>query len=196
MTGTGPFSTSTPIARAARFTKIRYGLQDIERKRHLYKVDEVKDTLGAEEISRFYAFLFDLYSVFYKPRLKEGALDLVKQLRKKGKKIAIFSDSNRYRLFSETRRLGIRGNVDFILSADSIKRFKPNPTGIVALTKKFKVKKSECVYVGDMAVDVYTARFAGVDSCAIAKGVDPYMLLKGVNPKYLVRNIESLSRTK
>ena len=86
----------------------------------------------------------------------------------------------------------MRDKVDWILSAESIKRFKPNPTGIVAIEKRLKVKAKDCVYVGDMAVDVYTARFAGVDSCAIANGVDPYNLLKRVKPTYLVRNIGAL----
>ena len=47
-----------------------------------------------------------------------------------------------------------------------------------------------------MAVDVYTARFAGIDSCAIADGVDPYGLLKSVKPDYMVRSIEELMKDK
>ncbi len=192
----GTLSTSTPIARAARFTKIRYSLSDIEKKRHLYKKVKFKDDMRTEEVSRLYAFIYDMYSYFYKPRLKEGVIELMKRLRKLGKRIAIFRDSNRYRLYDETKKLGIGLYVDYILSADTIKRFKPNPTGLISIARRFRVKKNECLYVGDMAVDVYTARFAGIDSCAVANGVDPYKLLKEVKPNYLLRNIESLLKTK
>lgn len=192
----GTLSTSTSIVRAARFTKLRYSLQDIEKNVHLYKQHEVEDNIEVEEINRFYALIFDLYSVFAKPKLKDGVIDMLKSLKKKGKKIAIFSDSNRYRLYSETRKLGVRKYADWVLSADSIKKFKPNPSGILAIIRRYNMKKKDCIYLGDMAADVYTARFAGIDACAIADGVDPYSLLKSVRPRYLKRNLNELLKGK
>lgn len=188
----GTLSTSSFIVKIARFAKTRYNREDIERKKDIYKVEEVTDTKAAEEINRIYAFLYSIYAVFYTPRLKRNAMALIKHLKKNGKKVAIFSDSNRHRLLMETKKLGVVDYIDFVLSADTIDKFKPNPTGLVTIAGKLKIGKKDCVYVGDMAVDVYTARFAGIDSCAIADGVDPYWLLKSVKPKYIARSIEDL----
>ncbi len=192
----GTLSTSSWIVKIARFFKWRYGKGYIERNKADYKVDSVTKLKKAEDISRTYSFFFSIYCLFYRPRLKHGVIELIKHLKKNGKKVAIFSDSNRYRLLVETKRLGMVDYVDFILSADSIDRFKPNPTGIIAIAQKFKKKRSQCLYVGDMAVDMYTAKFAGVDGCAVADGVDPYALLKSVDPVYIARNLEDMRNIK
>ncbi|MDE1834632.1 MAG: HAD-IA family hydrolase [Candidatus Micrarchaeota archaeon] len=189
-------STSTPLVRIARFSRRRYNIQNIERKSSSYTVDTLVKLREEEEASRFYDFVYTIYSKFYTPWLKDGVLDLFKALRKKGKKIAIFSDSNRYRLFIEARKLGILDKVDFVLSADSIKRYKPNPTGLMAIADKFGMRKRDCLYIGDMVVDIYTARFAGIDSCAVTDGIDPYDLLKSVNPKYISKNLLSIKNMK
>ncbi len=190
----GTLSTSTSLVNVSRFMKLRYGVKDIERRKSVYASETAENAKRDESMNRIYAFLYDLYSLFYRPRLKDGVLDLLMDLKKDGKKVAIFSDSNQYRLESETKALGIRGKVDMIMSADTIKKFKPNPAGLLMIAKKFKVDKSECIYLGDMVVDIYTARFAGIDSCAIADGIDPYSLLKRMKPDYLAKSISELPK--
>ena len=187
----GTLATSTTLVRAARLLQTRYKIETMDKKdwRRNESKTEIED---AVKINRFYAMLYELYSAFYKPQLKPGALALLRLLKKKGKKIAIFSDANKHRLFIETKKLGVDKYVDFSLSAASINKYKPNPTGIKEIVKKMGGRNKTSLYVGDMAVDVYVARLAGVDSCAVSDGVDPKDVLERVGPNYLVRNLKTL----
>lgn len=123
--------------------------------------------------SRFYSSIYDIYSRIVKPRLKPQTLELLGLLKKRGKKVAIFSDSKTYRLYIETRRLGVVDYLDIApLAAEAIRQYKPNPAGILIIMDRLRVQKARSVYVGDMAVDILTAKLAGIDSVGIADGLD------------------------
>jgi HAD superfamily hydrolase (TIGR01549 family) len=185
----GTLSTSTPLVRFVRIFKRRYSVNYVRSHASSYGRARLDRIVYKEEVNRLYASLYDLYLMFVKPKLQVGALDLLKTLSESGKKVAIFSDSKKYRLLKEIRLLGALDYVDFVLSADAIKRFKPNPDGLLIMARKFRVGKRECVYVGDMASDILTAKFAGFDSCSVGNGVDPYGLLKRIGPDYLFRDL-------
>ena len=188
----GTLATSTTLVKAARLLQTRYKIETIDKQD--WKSSESKAKIeDAVKINRFYAMIYELYSTFYRPQLKPGALELLKLLKKKGKKIAIFSDANKHRLFIETKRLGVDKYVDFSLSAASIKKYKPNPIGIKEIVRRLGGKNKQSLYIGDMAVDVYVARFAGIDSCAVSDGVDPQDVLERVGPNHLVKNLKALA---
>ncbi len=184
----GTLSTSTSIVKLARHVKMRYNVSHIMGHRDEYRIERMPK-FKDERTGRLYSLAYWLYSIVYKPRLKPGVIELFRLLKKKGKKIAIFSDSNRFRLAIEVNRLGVMDYADFVLSADSIKKFKPNPTGLITIVNQFGYGKGRCLYFGDMASDVYTAKFAGLRVCAVADGVDSYDLLKEVGADYVAKSI-------
>jgi HAD superfamily hydrolase (TIGR01509 family) len=190
----GTLATTTAIVRFARLLKPRYNVSRIERRSDSYKYETASELKAQQDMNRIYDFAYSLYSMLYRPRLKPGAIEMLMELKKKGKKIAVFSDSNRYRLLIETRKLGITRYVDLVLSADSIKMFKPNPAGLNAILKKFRVRRGRCVYIGDMAVDVFAARFAGIASCVVRDGVDPYKTLKSARPDHVAATLGDIMR--
>ncbi len=192
----GTLATSTSLVRAARLMQTRYNVGKIAKKRAKFKADKNTELNESVRLNRLYAFIYELYSAFYKPKLKPGALELLKLLKKRGKKIAIFSDANKHRLFIEARKLGVTEYSDFMLSAASIKRFKPDPTGIAKIVENFKCNKEECIYIGDMAVDAYVAKFAGISSCVVTDGVDPYDILRRAKPDHIVTNLAAIKGLK
>ncbi len=154
----------------------------------------VKNIKIQEKENKLYSVLDDTYALIFKPKLKDDAASLLGFLKSKRKKVAIFSDSRSYRLLQETRALGVLKYVDIALSAESIGYFKPNPIGLMVLQDKFRVPKNKCLYIGDMASDVLTARLAGIDSCVIADGIDSYDMLKGVGAEHIFRNLQDFLR--
>lgn len=50
---------------------------------------------------------------------------------------------------------------------DTGEKMKPNPFGLLLLTKKLGVDPAECLYIGDQMVDPIAARNAGMKSCLI-----------------------------
>ncbi|MGA3020704.1 MAG: HAD hydrolase-like protein [Candidatus Micrarchaeales archaeon] len=143
----------------------------------------------SEDVSRFYSFFDDIYFLLFRPKLKENSLALLDLLRRKHKKIAIFSDSKTYRLVKETRELGVIKYLDCAISAESIDRYKPDPSGLFLISDKLRIPRGRSVYIGDMASDMLTAKFAGMESCAVSDGVDSEALLKDTKPTYLFRNL-------
>ncbi|MCL5413208.1 MAG: HAD family hydrolase [Candidatus Marsarchaeota archaeon] len=190
----GTLSTSTSIVKIARLLKRRYSVAQINKHMDRYNAVDRAPRFKEERTSRVYSLAYGVYSIFYKPRLKPGVVELFRLLKKKGKKIAIFSDSNKFRLAIEVNKLGIMDYADFVLSADSIKRFKPDPTGLIEIMNQFGYKKEKCVYVGDMASDVFAAKFAGLKMCAVADGVDSYELLKVVGADYIARSVGMIKK--
>ena len=48
----------------------------------------------------------------------------------------------------------------------------------------FRTPKKYCLYVGDMASDIISAKLAGIDSCALLDGVDSAQTIDKVNPTF------------
>ena len=185
----GTLSKSTRIVMLSRFLMRRYRIKDIERRTKEYQIDAMEKVKAMENESKFYSALYDIYSTITRPRIKEGTIDVLQILRKKKKKIAVFSDSNSYRLSQETGRYDIAKYTDIILSSQSIGHHKPSPLGLNMIRERLDVPRERCIYIGDMAADIYTARFAGYKSCVLADGADSYSLLKSFKPDYIFKDI-------
>ena len=188
----GTLSTSTLLVRATHVFKLRYNPDYIKRNSERFKAQMAAKMRAESDPSPLYRMMNRVYAMVANPKLKPGAVEIMERLKKRGKKTAIFSDSNRYRLFIETRTLGMLDRVDFVLSSDAVRSYKPNPAGIKGIIERFRIPKSRCVYIGDMAVEIFTARFAGIHSCSLADGLDPYFLLKSNKPDYIFRGTDSL----
>jgi phosphoglycolate phosphatase len=138
------------------------------------------------------AILADVLMVFSKPVLHKSTMKLLKELKSRGKKIAILSNERGYRLMMEISYLNIGDYFDVIVSAKHIKALKPNPTGLKAIMHTLKIKPDRAVFVGDMVDDILAAKLAGVSSCAVADGFDSHHKLKSMKPDYIFNGIEGL----
>ena len=154
----------------------------------------LKKRMGASEAYKngLLSAVAELLLVLSKPRLHNDTLELLKTLKRRGKRIAILSNARSYRLLSELSYLKIADYFDVIISTRELKAMKPNPTGLKAILHFLKAKPGSALYVGDMVDDVLTAKLANVPSCAVADGFDSYHRLKSVKPDYLFSGIESL----
>lgn len=188
----GTLSTSTLIVRISNLLKLRYRKWHMMKHREEYLKSAERKIKVKERTNRLYANVYNLYSAIVMPRLKEGSIELLKALKKRKKKIAVFSDSEEYRLMVEARTLGVLEYVDFVLSASAISAYKPNPTGLLLITDKYKVGKKKTIYIGDMPSDIMTAKFAGISSCGVGDGLSPLNLLKEVKPDYLFKDIGTM----
>lgn len=146
----------------------------------------------AEEEHGIYSALYDCYTYFFRPGLKRDALKVLRYMKSRRKKVAILSDAKKYRLYTETRKSGVTEYIDLELSAESIRYYKPNPAGLLLIMDKFKVGRGRTLYIGDMASDVLTAQFAGVDACGVADGLETYEGLKAARAKYVFKDLAEL----
>lgn len=92
------------------------------------------------------------------------------RLKRKKRFVSIASNRPTRQTRIILEKLNFLKYIDFILCADKIKKIKPNPDILLNTLGHFHIARSESVFVGDMALDIETARRAGVDALFISGG--------------------------
>jgi 2-phosphoglycolate phosphatase len=96
-------------------------------------------------------------------KLLPGVADTLAELARRGLKLAVCSNKQ----VSFTRELvnyfGLGATFAHVLGPDDVNgRAKPDPAMLFEACARLGVQPSETVYVGDMAVDIHTAKAAGI----------------------------------
>jgi phosphoglycolate phosphatase len=66
--------------------------------------------------------------------------------------------------------LGLSGHFFRLYGGNSFEQKKPDPVGIVKLMEERSAAPARAVMIGDSAVDIRTARNAGVTACGVTYG--------------------------
>ncbi len=175
--------------------KPRYNMTFIKRHKRYYLRQTVENVkLEKQEAAEhsFFSSLYDIFSLFYKPKLKPSTVDILKLLKARHKKVVIFSDAKQYRLTKEVHDLGVAKYVDYLLSSESIRSFKPSPLGLEFIIRHMRSNRKKALYIGDFVSDVMMSKFGGVDVCAVADGISSYAQLKDTAPNYVFRSLKDM----
>jgi len=126
-------------------------------------------------------------------RLLPGAAGTLAALRQNG--LALGVCSNKPVAF--TRQLldylGIARFLGAVLGPEDVRRPKPAPDMLQAALSRLHVTAQDALYVGDMVVDVETARQAGVAVWVVATGSDDRDTLAAARPDRLLRDLGELA---
>jgi phosphoglycolate phosphatase len=124
--------------------------------------------------------------------LLPGALECLTALRQSFRALAICS--NKPRLF--TRRLvdhlGLAELISVIVGPEDAARPKPAADMLLTTLLRLNVQKHEALYVGDMRVDIETARSAGVAVWVVPTGSDERSDLEAAKPDRLFNSLHEL----
>lgn len=121
-----------------------------------------------------------------------SAKRMLKSLKKMNYKLAVAT--NRPEKFSLIllSHLGLEGCFDLITCASTMEELKPEPTLLLRILKELKINPDEAFYVGDMVVDVYAGKNAGVRTVAVMSGSSSESELKKAKPFKLISSIAEL----
>lgn len=124
--------------------------------------------------------------------LKPGAKEMLYLLKKRNKIVAIAS--NRPQRFTNVilKALKIRKYFDLVVCADTIRGIKPNPKILRAILKRFKLSVQEAVYIGDMGIDLETAKRAGIDAVFVKGGSSTLSEVKQYANKKVVSSLDEI----
>jgi HAD superfamily hydrolase (TIGR01549 family) len=119
---------------------------------------------------------------------------LLQRLKLKGYKLAVAS--NRPSKFSQIllKHLKIMGFFDYVLCADQVGSAKPHPKMLNKIVKRFRLKKSQALYVGDMVIDAQAGRRAKIDTVIVTSGSSSKRDIKRERPFRIIPVIGRLSR--
>ncbi|MCL4387831.1 HAD family hydrolase [Candidatus Marsarchaeota archaeon] len=134
--------------------------------------------------------LADIFFSLLKPRFHKGAREFLEKLNSSGKKTALFTDGSLKRVYVEMKHLNAFNYFDIILSAQSLKRIKPDPTGLKVIAKILDVDRDRCIYFGDRKEDILAAKRAGMGSAAMLNGFSSETVLLEAHPDFKFKSME------
>jgi phosphoglycolate phosphatase len=119
-------------------------------------------------------------------RLLPGAAEALKALKASGRQTAVCSNKPRNFTRELLGYLELDLLVDVVLGPEDVPRPKPAPDMLRAALTRLGVSADEALYVGDMVVDIETARAAGVAVWVVPTGSDPRAALQAAGPDRLL----------
>ncbi|MBT9076780.1 phosphoglycolate phosphatase, partial [Lactobacillus delbrueckii subsp. bulgaricus] len=120
-----------------------------------------------------------------------GILDLMKNLRQKGVKLAVVSNKPNEAVQVLVEEL-FPGSFDFALGEKSGIRRKPAPDMTSECVKALGVPRDKCVYIGDSEIDIQTARNSEMDEIAVNWGFRSVPFLQKHGATVIVDTAEKL----
>jgi phosphoglycolate phosphatase len=125
--------------------------------------------------------------------LMPGAAEVLRALHAQGLLIALCS--NKPIAFSRELLsiLGVSHHFAAVLGPEDVPHPKPAPDMLLAALKRLSVTREEALYIGDMTVDVETARAAGIAVWVVPTGSDDVNTLVRSQPDRLLRDMRELA---
>lgn len=90
--------------------------------------------------------------------------------------------------------LGVGRHFFRVYGGNSFDQKKPHPIGIETLLREAGTDKDRTVMVGDSAVDIQTARNAGIVACGVTYGFQPETL-QSHQPDFLIESMDQIFNT-
>lgn len=167
----------TPEALRESFTMF---IKEEQEKREEIQMEHVFGRLFAQkgvsldaEMAVCAARMFRVLSTEY-IHLYPGTKELLEALKKQGRKIYLLTNAQRVFTWHELKMLGIADCFDDIFISSDYGVKKPNVRFFSAPLKKYNLKKSDCLMIGnDEICDIGGARLAGMDSIYLHTNLSP-----------------------
>ncbi len=184
------------ITASVNHVRARYGLPPLgeaEVRPHVGRGAErlLEGTVGQGDMAaNLAAYRTHHPSVMYEgTRLLPGAGETLRTLRGRGLKLGVCSNKP----VTFTRELlgwlGVAGCFDAVLGPEDVARPKPAPDMLLAALQQLEVSPAEALYVGDMTVDIQTARSAGLAVWVVATGSDSPEALAAAKPDRMLQGL-------
>ena len=124
-----------------------------------------------------------------------GAEEILKSLHRAGSKLGVVTSSRKRHLDMKMHALEESGSVvlfDAIITADDVQMKKPDPEPLYECARRLGVAPGECVYVGDMRVDLKAGKSAGMTTVGVLTGFDDHDHLENEHPDLILDSVASL----
>ena len=81
--------------------------------------------------------------------------------------LAVLSLNTRKCIEKALKLAKIENEFDFIVGREDVRKWKPDPEGLLIIQNHFNLKKEEMIYIGDLPKDLQTGKNAGVEAYLI-----------------------------
>jgi HAD superfamily hydrolase (TIGR01509 family) len=126
-------------------------------------------------------------------RLMPGAAEALRALHARGLLLGVCSNKPIDFTRELVAYLGVAEFLALLLGPEDVARPKPAPDMLLAALTRLGLAPADALYVGDMVVDIDTARGAGVRVWVVATGSDEPAALDRAHPDRRLRDLAELS---
>jgi len=126
-------------------------------------------------------------------RLLPGVAETLPVLKKAGLHLGVCSNKPRDFTRQLLDYLGLAPWIEVVIGPEDAPRIKPAADMLLAALKQLNITAAEALYVGDMVVDIQTARAAGVAVWVIATGSDEALTLQAAKPDRLLQDFREIT---
>ncbi len=141
-----------------------------------------------EQYPSLHPYYVDIYDndFMYLTEPYDGIIDMLKAVKKQGIKTAVLSNKDDSTAKKVANELFESGLIDLCIGAREGVALKPEPDAVFEIMKHFDVLKDECLYIGDTATDIKTAKNAGLYSIGVLWGFRDEAELKGAQADVII----------
>ena len=144
-----------------------------------------------EEAMKLYLKIFS-ENCLYHVKPYEGILELLKNLRERGIRLAVHSNKPHEQAVDVVRNIFGDGIFDIVQGQEEGLARKPDPAGVVRIAGQMGVDIKDCIYIGDSEVDIQTGANAGIPAVGAAWGFRGRTLLSEAGAKIIIDRPEEL----
>lgn len=133
------------------------------------ELDGILEKLGDEASRGAYKIVeyHELENLHAAKPIKE-TVELVKQMKKEGKRLAILSSNTKKTIEKSLTLLGIKEYFDLIIAKEDVVKHKPNPEGLEKIVRKLNLSKHKTIYIGNSQKDMKTGKRAGIKTILVS----------------------------
>lgn len=117
--------------------------------------------------------------------LLPGAKELLTKLKNYGIVIILVTTKSRVVLEQTLLQFKLSELIDYSVSGDEVKNFKPDPEGILKALEMFKLSNNDALFIGDTEHDLGAAKNAGVNFIGVNTGVFSSENWQALNVNYV-----------
>ena len=181
-----------------------FGLPEIEREKYKVLVGDGAVTLVERMLNEvssddkelfdkvYNKYIWDYDSDFmYLTEVYEGVTELIDELKRRGVKIAVFTNKPEFTAFKVIEIL-LGDRVDMCIGNIEERPKKPDPTGLFEIMKNFGVTGDECLYIGDTSTDMKTGNGGGCHTVGVLWGFRDKAELEENNAEFIIEKPEEI----
>lgn len=154
-------------------------------------VPEGTDEATRQKVLSFYEPYYDSHCQI-KTAPYPGIMELMNALKSRGIKLAVISNKQEPAVKALARQ-HFAGLLELAVGTNARIHCKPDPSAVLAAMEALGVEKGETLYVGDMDVDLNTARNAGIDCVCVSWGFLGRARLEALGAEHIVDSAQELS---
>jgi phosphoglycolate phosphatase len=179
----------------ASLTTVKENIFDMLKKTELFISNSGKTAGHMAEIRHEALRIAEKYELEAATRtsLLPGAVDVLKELRKLGLKIALCTVNSSNSTEHILKRFKLTEYFDVVIPRNQVANYKPNPEHCNAALKALKVSAAETLMVGDSVTDIQAAKEIKASVVGLPTGVSTQDQLIKEGANYIITSITDLS---